>query len=162
MKAEVFYAVRIANENRTNTRSPSDEGYKVWAWLLAQAHEGRSARSSSARDLAQTLTGKRIPTFFSGAPGRRLAATVAPPCRVPRKWGAPFSTMLESLTRLTVTFVLTCIHLPGSWCGRPVLFFSWPFFQGLRSRVSRKILKFFFKCKFYLFFYFWVKFRQNL
>jgi hypothetical protein len=31
MKARVLYAVRIANGNRRTTRSPSDEGHKVWA-----------------------------------------------------------------------------------------------------------------------------------
>jgi hypothetical protein len=57
---------------------------------------------------------QKILTFCSGAPGRRLSATVAPPSRMPRNWGAPFSTLPESLTRLTVTVVLTCLVLDAA------------------------------------------------
>jgi hypothetical protein len=73
----------------------------------------------------------------------RLPATVAPPSSLPRNWGAPFSTLSESLMSSSSTFMLTCLVLEA-----PIqCLFFWRKFAICYKEIE-KILDFLKKCKF--------------
>jgi len=72
--------------------------------MIAHAHEGRSAavcraRSRSARDLPQNLTGTKSPLLLCRTRQTSACHTVASLPGLPRNWGAPFSTLPKSLTK---------------------------------------------------------------
>jgi hypothetical protein len=87
----------------------------------------------------------------------RLPGTVPPPSSLPRNWGAPFSTLPESLMSLSSTFMLTCLVLEA-----PIqCLFFWRKFAIYYKEIEKK-LDFFKGVNLTIFAIFWSNFSKIL
>jgi hypothetical protein len=92
---------------------------------MGRAHEGRRAADCREKQIwprsATKPDRQKIPTVCSATPGRRLPCHCSSPSGLPTNCGAPFSTLLESLTNFTVHLSAhscspACIPQPFSHC----------------------------------------------